>query len=281
MMNEQIQKVLYFIEKNLNVALELDDLARIAGYSKYHFSRSFKLNTGESITDYVTRLRLEKAQLKVIQETSIIDVALDVGYETPNGFNKAFKKTFGVSPLKYKKIKRDFLDKFKGKLTQTPQKVVLEDKFVIFTREVGDYNVSSKIAWDRLIKESISKGMIFHNFCEENLENAELFGICHDDPTVTKAENIRYDACIYFNEDLTNSFKKIGFQTKIIDGGNYIMARHYGDCEGNLDSWLGLYCWCEQNGYKFRNLPPYEKYINILEVENSVDRIIEIYIPVE
>lgn len=59
------------------------------------------------------------------------------------------------------------------------------------------------------------------------------------------------------------------------------MARHYGDCEGNLDSWLGLYCWCEQNGYKFRDLPPYEKYINILEVENSVDRIIEIYIPVE
>lgn len=167
MMNEQIQKVLYFIEKNLNVALELDDLARIAGYSKYHFSRSFKLNTGESITDYVTRLRLEKAQLKVIQETSIIDVALDVGYETPNGFNKAFKKTFGVSPLKYKKIKRDFLDKFKGKLTQTPQKVVLEDKFVIFTREVGDYNVSSKIAWDRLIKESISKGRFFTIFVKK------------------------------------------------------------------------------------------------------------------
>ena len=110
MMNEQIQKVLYFIENNLDVSLDLDDLARIAGYSKYHFSRNFKLTIGESIIDYITRLRLEKAQLKVIQKISIIDVALDVGYETPNGFNKAFKKTFGITPLKYKKIKKDFLD---------------------------------------------------------------------------------------------------------------------------------------------------------------------------
>ena len=67
-MNEQIQKVQYIIERNLDISLDLDDLARIAGYSKYHFSRCFKLNTGESITDYITRLRLEKAQLKIIQK---------------------------------------------------------------------------------------------------------------------------------------------------------------------------------------------------------------------
>ena len=45
--------------------------------------------------DYNTRLRLEKTQLKVIQKSSVIDVALDVRFETPNGFNKAFKKSLG------------------------------------------------------------------------------------------------------------------------------------------------------------------------------------------
>lgn len=284
MMNEQIQKVLYFIENNLDVSLDLDDLARIAGYSKYHFSRNFKLTIGESIIDYITRLRLEKAQLKVIQKISIIDVALDVGYETPNGFNKAFKKTFGITPLKYKKIKKDFLDKFKGKLMQTPTIITLEDKFVIFTREVGDYHTSIEIAWDRLIGKLKSFEDELKDSNEKiniNMKEAELFGICHDDPTVTKAENIRYDACIFLDEVSSKFLEKYGFETKKIDGGKYVMTRHFGNCEGNLDNWLGLYSWCEQNGYKFRDLPPFEKYVNFLEVDNPIDRITEIYIPVE
>ena len=113
MINQQIQKVLYFIENNLNNQLDLDDLARIAGYSKYHFSRCFKLNVGESVIDYMTRLRLEKSQFKIIQNNSMINVALDIGYETPNGFNKAFKKIFGTTPTKYKKLKKDFLNQYK------------------------------------------------------------------------------------------------------------------------------------------------------------------------
>lgn len=53
-MNRQIEKVLYHIEQNLDDTL-------IAGYSKYHFCRIFKLNVGESMMEYITRLRLEKA----------------------------------------------------------------------------------------------------------------------------------------------------------------------------------------------------------------------------
>jgi len=283
-MNEQIQKVQYIIERNLDISLDLDDLARIAGYSKYHFSRSFKLNTGESITDYITRLRLEKAQLKIIQKTSIIDVALDVGYETPNGFNKAFKKTFGITPTKYKKIKKDFLEKFRGTLIQTPTIVTLEDKFVIFTRELGDYHTSTEIAWNRLmgkLKSFEEKLKDSNEKISINMKEAELFGICHDDPTVTKAENIRYDACIYLSNEKSEYLQKNGFETKKIDGGKYVMTRRFGNCDGSLDSWLGLYSWCEQNGYTFRDLPPFEKYVNFLEIDNPNEQITEIYIPIK
>jgi len=61
-MNEQILKALYYIEENLDSSLDLDDIAKVAGYSKYHFCRIFKLNVGESMMEYITRLRLEKAQ---------------------------------------------------------------------------------------------------------------------------------------------------------------------------------------------------------------------------
>lgn len=101
-MNQQIQKVLYFIENNLDMQIgDLDDLARIAGYSKYHFSRCFKLNVGESVTDYIIRLRLEKSQFKIIQKVSVINVALDVGYETQMDLI-SIKKVFGISPTRYK-----------------------------------------------------------------------------------------------------------------------------------------------------------------------------------
>lgn len=278
-MNQQIQKVLYFIENNLDMQIDLDDLARIAGYSKYHFSRCFKLNVGESVTDYIIRLRLEKSQFKIIQKVSVINVALDVGYETPNGFNKAFKKVFGISPTRYKKLKKDFLNQFQGKLQEVPKEVMIEDKYVVFTREIGDYSISSKIAWDKLSSSCISKGSEVYNITQKSFIKAELIGICHDDPTVTKAENIRYDACVYFDDEITNYFKKCALETKKIDGGKYIKGIHFGKCDGAIDTWYSLYSWCEQNGYKFRDIPPFEKYIS--NEDESIGQITEIYLPIE
>lgn len=294
-MNEHILNALYYIEENLDSSLDLDDIAKVAGYSKYHFCRIFKLNVGESMMEYITRLRLEKAQLKVIQKSSIIDIALDVGFETPNGFNKAFKKIFGMNPTEYKKIKSDFLQNFKGKLMQEPKIVTLENKFVVFTRENGEYNTSSKIAWERLtnalngLGEKIKKSdaTFFQKIKDGftiNLDpkKGELLGICHDDPTVTQPQNIRYDASIAWSKKNIDFLKKYGYETKTIDGGKYAMTTHYGSADENLDSWLGLYSWCEQNGYKFKDMPPFEKYVNMIEQMNNPEaQITEIYIPIE
>jgi len=294
-MNEQILKAIYHIEQNLDSSLGLEEVAQVVGYSKYHFCRIFKLHVGESMVEYITRLRLEKAQLKVIQKCSIIDVALDVGFETPNGFNKAFKKIFGVTPTQYKKIKSDFLQNFKGKLMQEPKIVTLEEKFVVFTRENGEYNTSSTIAWERLSKSlngleekiKTSDATFFQKIkdgftVDLDPKKGELLGICHDDPTVTQPQNIRYDASIAWSKEKIEFLKKYGYETKTVEGGKYAMATHYGNCDGSLDSWLGLYSWCEQNGYKFRDVPPFEKYVNMLEqMENPEAQITEIYIPIE
>jgi AraC family transcriptional regulator len=294
-MNECIKKSLYYIETHLDEPFDLDDLAKIAGYSKYHFSRIFKLHVGESIIEYITRLKLEKAQLKVMHKNLIIDVALDVGFETPNGFNKAFKKIFGTSPTEYKKIKSDFLKNFKGKLMQEPKIVTLEEKFVVFTRESGEYNTSSKIAWERLsnslngLEEKIKKGdetffqKIKDGFTIElDPKKGELLGICHDDPTVTQSQNIRYDASIAWEKDKIDFLKRYGYETKTIEGGQYAMTTYYGRSDENLDSWLGLYGWCVENGYNFRDTPPFEKYVNMIEnIDNPDKQITEIYIPIK
>jgi len=284
-MNQQIKKVLYYIESNIEEPFLIEDLAKVAGYSPFHFCRIFKLSVGESVMEYIIRLRLEKGALKLFQTNLTIDVALDIGYQTPNGFNKAFKKVFGLTPTEYKKQKTDFLENYKGKLMETPKIVTLEDKHIVFVRQVGEYMTSSTIAWKSL---SNSLNALVEQFKNDKVsilldpKEGELIGICHDDPSVTKPENIRYDAAIAWEKKSIDILGNYGLDTKKISGGKYIMVNHYGDIkEENLDTWLALYNWCNKNGYKLRDAPSFEKYSNdVLELDSG-KHLIQLYIPIE
>ncbi|MBN2270431.1 MAG: helix-turn-helix transcriptional regulator, partial [Sedimentisphaerales bacterium] len=62
---ERILRVLVFIQKNLDRELCLDDLAKIAHFSPYHFHRIFTGMVGESLKEHVRRLRLERAAMRL------------------------------------------------------------------------------------------------------------------------------------------------------------------------------------------------------------------------
>ncbi|MGZ4813538.1 MAG: helix-turn-helix domain-containing protein, partial [Terriglobales bacterium] len=79
----RILQVLAHIQQHLNDPLSLDELAALACFSPYHFHRIFSGMVGESVKEYVRRLRLERAagQLK-LGSASVIEIALDAGYES-------------------------------------------------------------------------------------------------------------------------------------------------------------------------------------------------------
>jgi AraC family transcriptional regulator len=88
-----------YIEENLQEKIEQDHLAHIALSSKFHFQRMFHIVTGFTVADYIRRRRLTLAAQELMNpDTKVIDVALRYGYETPESFSKAFRKTHGVSP---------------------------------------------------------------------------------------------------------------------------------------------------------------------------------------
>ncbi len=276
-MNLHIQKVLNYVESNLENDFTLEELAKIAGYSKFHFARIFKMNVGESVIDYIKRLKLEKTSSKIIKQEPIIDIALDVGYETPSSFNKAFKKLFGMSPTEYRKVKSDYLDSLKGNLIETPYVIEMEDKHTVYVREMGEYVQSGIVAWGKLLS-NLDK----YNLNLENFNSVEFFGLCHDDPTVTKAENLRYEACISIDKDEIGFFIQEGFGTKVIEGGKFAVVRHDMSKYDCVESWFGLYDWCEKNGHEIRETIPFEKYINILECMDNVNNLVyDIYMPIK
>lgn len=286
-MNQQIQKVLYHIETHLNESLDVEILAKIAGYSQYHFCRIFKANVGESVISYATRLKLEKASLQVtLHNKSIIEIALEAGYYTPNGFNKAFKKIFGATPTEYKSRQIYLLQIYKDKVMNTPKIVNRDKTYIVFSREIGEYEKSSEIAWARLGKQlnGLDEKLKYQandTNITFDIKKGELLGICHDDPTVTAEENIRYDAAIAWNKKEIDFLHELGFETKEVASGKYATIIHKGNYTKSIDSWIALYVWCEQNGYKFRDFPPFEKYLNTPEEVCEDELLTEIYVPIE
>ncbi|MGK0271507.1 MAG: AraC-like DNA-binding protein, partial [Cocleimonas sp.] len=97
-MNTRLQKAIFHIESHLNDELNIDQLADISAYSKFHFCRAFKAQMGESVMAYTHRLRIEASSSEVgLGNKPMIDVAYDIGFQTPTGFLKAFKKHFGMT----------------------------------------------------------------------------------------------------------------------------------------------------------------------------------------
>lgn len=97
-----IQASIDHIEEHLKDDLTAEELAKIAGFSPYHYSRVFHAYVGKTIMEYVRYRRLASAVAELAQGKRIIDVALEYGFETHRGFGKAFRKIYGCSPEKYR-----------------------------------------------------------------------------------------------------------------------------------------------------------------------------------
>ncbi|MCY6485413.1 AraC family transcriptional regulator [Clostridium aestuarii] len=87
-----------YIEANITEKLDIEQVAKIALSSTFHFQRMYHIITGVTIGEYIRRRRLTLATQDIISGEKIINVAYKYGYETPEAFTKAFRKMHGVSP---------------------------------------------------------------------------------------------------------------------------------------------------------------------------------------
>jgi YesN/AraC family two-component response regulator len=100
---ENIGRSLAFIENNLISPIHLDQIARQACMSKFHFCRIFKKYIGATPMQYVISLRLRKAiTLLKRKDLKICDIALKSGFNDLSEFNKQFKKLYGSPPSSFR-----------------------------------------------------------------------------------------------------------------------------------------------------------------------------------
>lgn len=287
---QRVGRVQWYIEQHLDEDLSLSRLARVAHFSPYHFHRIFQAVVGESVAEYVRRLRLEQAAfLLKTTSLSVTAVGLETGYGTLEAFSRAFRQMFGVSPSGYRrgqKARTPQLSEFVTNQEETtmsqvkstqqePEAIEIQQvppRRVAYLRHVGPYDQVGP-TFARLSEWAGRRGL----FGPETL----VLGICHDDPDVTAAENIRFDACVTVAEEFQLDSAQDGeVALQRVPGGLSAVATHRGPYT-QLD---GVYRWLygtflPNSGHEPRNCPPYEVYLNDPLNTPAEEVLTQIYIP--
>jgi len=211
----RINRVMDYVNQNLCADLSLKTLADMAHFSPFHFHRIFKNTTGETLNQYVNRVRIERAMdlLRSDSQIRIIDAAFACGYESAEGFSRAFKKRYGFppdswqrdQPIEERKIGQA-LDGFPvytvGELIKLAESLRVEifdlpEQRLAYIRVLDSYNNWQGVveAHDRLMDWYLAQG--------GTKENIKLYGMSQDDPDLTPMELCRFDWCIAIPDDWT------------------------------------------------------------------------------
>ncbi|HEX2927991.1 MAG TPA: AraC family transcriptional regulator [Ruminiclostridium sp.] len=101
-----ILKIMEYIHENYRKDIAINTLAEHVGLSYSHVRKIFNDETGENIVNYINNMRIEEAQ-RLLRQTNmnINDIALSLGYNNKQSFNRFFKKYVGINPGEYRTIK--------------------------------------------------------------------------------------------------------------------------------------------------------------------------------
>lgn len=101
----QLRRVMDLIASRISSGVSLQDMAKEAGMSPFHFSRQFRLATGQSPVRYALIKRIEWAKEQLREHhADIVEVALDCGFKDASHFSRAFKSVVGQSPREYRRF---------------------------------------------------------------------------------------------------------------------------------------------------------------------------------
>ena len=287
---ERILRVLTHIQEHLDEALDLEDLARVACFSSFHFHRVFAAMTGETLADHVRRLRLERAAMELRSGAKqVIQVARDAGYAAHAAFTRAFKAAYGVSPAKFRRATGRIamlpapsgvhfrpgvpVTTFNTNHITTKVMKVITKKIkplrVAYLRHVGPYE-ETRPTWVDLTTQLSADKQIG--------KRSVFIGMGHDNPSVTPAAELRYDACITV-DGAYEPKKPVKLQT--IVGGDYAVAKNcpVGEIK---DAFQYLYAkWRARSSRELRPAPSFIVWVDAFKGVAPGKWRVDIYVPLQ
>ncbi len=101
--HQRLVPVIRYLEQHFNEPHNLPEVAALANLSPYHFHRTFKAVQGETLADFIRRLRLEAAADDLFKsKQAVLNIALEYGFSSSQSLAKAFKQHYGVTPTAFR-----------------------------------------------------------------------------------------------------------------------------------------------------------------------------------
>ena len=289
----RLDRVIIFINDNLQDKLSLAHLADVALFSPFHFHRIFTALLGETPNAYINRIRLERAanMLQTSLNMSITDIALSTGFSSSAAFSRSFKQHFGSAPSVWKEQNAYPADSLpRGKNSNQLDQEAASKRFIRFdapaqvtVKHMPAFHVACvasrkgyqiqqvQTAWKALCRWAGPRDLL--------RPETSMLGISYDNPDITPGHKCRYYACLTVPDRL-HPDDTVGIMD--IDSGKYAVSRFEGPVEGIQQAFRSLYAgWLPDSGFQPAHKPCYELYLATPDTHPDGRYILDICLPVE
>lgn len=311
----RINKVLDYIENNLDKPLPLSELAQMAHFSPFYFHRIFGSIIGETLNNFIQRLRIEKAAVQLVanKNKTITEIAIDCGFSGSTVFARSFKEYYGVSASEWRnndEIRKSKISKrqdnkgkyinnnckefksasiyFTGVQNKLTWRIEMVDKkeitvevkhlpetTVAYVRNIGPYKGNSK-----LFEQLFSKLMKWAGPRGlANFPETRFICVYHDNPEITDENKLRLSCSITVPSD-TEVSGEIG--KMVIPAGKYAIG-HFELSNNEYEQAWNTLCgeWLPESGYEPVDGPCFEIYLNDPKTHPEGKCIVDICVPVK
>ncbi len=279
---DKMNAALDYIEENLTDTIDYEAIAQKACCSSYNFQRMFSFIADVSLAEYIRRRRLTQAGFDLQKtDSTVLDIALKYGYDSPISFSRAFQNLHGLTPSEARK---------KGSSLKSYPKISF--KITIKGVEEMKYRIEE-------IKKFRLAG-VRRKITTINGENFKLipqmWNEVWDDNTYKKIEGLGksenpeyYGVCYNFGKNEFDYMIAVESDSKLQEGFVELIVPEFTwvkfECRGKLPEsqqtvWKRIFTeWFPSSGYEHADGPEIEWYSN--EDVNSETYLSEIWIPIK
>lgn len=282
-----MQRVLEHIDGNLDGDLSLEALSVVAASSAYHFHRQFRAIFGLSLHRYVQLVRMKRASWRLAyrNDVSVIEIALDAGYEAPDSFARAFRQRIGQAP-------KAFREEPDWSAWAAAMEPLAEVRSQIMTQNfsIDDVTVREEIdipvafmshrGDPEKLGETIRQFIAWRKASGVRAATNATYTIFHTDPDSVAAEDYRIDLAAATKRAITPADE--GMEAGLIPAGRCAVLRIIGQSDNLRPAAEFLYGqWLPASGEEPREFPLYAQRVSFFPDVPEHEAITDLYLPLK
>lgn len=283
----RMQRVLTYIDNNLDGDLGLNALSSVAAFSVFHFHRQFCAMFGLSLHRYVQLVRMKRASWRLAyrRDISVTEISLDAGYDAPDSFARAFRQRIGQAPIAFREAPNWSAWAAAMQPLAAVRKQIMTQKFSIedvSVRTQADVPVAfmSHRGDPERLGETIREFIAWRKANGVRAATHATYTIFHTDPDSVAREDYRVDLAAATQRAITPADK--GIEAGMIPAGRCAVLRIVGASDNLRAAAEFLYGhWLPASGEEPREFPLYAERVRFFPDVPEHEAITDLYLPIK